>query len=369
MKISVITRHYVINYGSLLQTIATQTAILKLGHEAEIIDYVRYDEHFSRVEKANIKLKPQYNNNFLKKFLYLLVRGPETIYAGKKFLKERLKYLKLSKNYQFFDELKNDTPIADVYLTGSDQVWGPMAAGEYDKAYFLNFIECKKKISYAASFGRIGNDISLNIKSNFKKWLNDYKTILVREKSAKDICDNLLIHSELVLDPTLLLTADEWKEILDIKESIIKEDYVLIYQVHNDKKLDKYAKKFSKEKNYKLIRISPFFHQIIRGGKFILCPSISNFVNILSNAKCLITDSFHGTAFAINFNVPFIEIMPNNNTGTRNKSILELCHLTDRILIDDSVMMDMNVDYSIANEYLRIERINSFKKLKDAIEK
>ena len=368
MKVLVITRHYVINYGSLLQTLATQMAVEKLGHEVEIIDYVRYDEHFSRVEKANIQLKPKYNGNCIKRILYLFVRQPENVFAGKRFLKERNKYLKLTDNYELFDQLKDNPPDADVYLTGSDQVWGPMAAGAYDESYFLGFIKDKKKIAYAASFGRASKEFSEKIRAKFHDFLVDYDHILVREISAKELCDEIGIKSEVAIDPTLLISASEWRRTLNVGAPIIEGKYVLVYQVHNDKRLDDYAKRFAKNSGLKLIRVSPFWHQIIRGGDFICCPSVSEFINILSNSSCLITDSFHGTVFAINFNIPFIEVMPNNTTGTRNKSILELCSLEGRILKDDNVMMDLNVDFSYANEFLSNERNKCMNQLKDAIE-
>lgn len=356
MKVAVISRHYIINYGSLLQTLATQEVIRQLGHDPIIIDYVRFDEHFSRVERANIQLKPHYNNNVIKRCIYLMLREPENVVAGKKFFKERKKYLNLSDYYEFFDELKNKPPLADVYITGSDQVWGPMAAGAYDPAYFLSFLDNEKRVAYAASFGRTQKEFSQKVIESFKDWLGKYSTVLVREISAQTLCTDIGIDSKIVLDPTLLLSAKEWRRVLSIRDSLISQKYVMVYQVHNDKRLNRYAIKYAKEHKMLLVRVSPFLHQMTRGGKFVYCPTISDFVNLLSHATCLITDSFHGTAFAINFNVPFIEVMPNNSTGTRNESILDLCGLKDRILINDDDVAEKPIDFSTANNFLEKQR-------------
>ena len=84
----------------------------------------------------------------------------------------------------------------------------------------------------------------------------------------------------------------------------------------------------------------------------------------------MITDSFHGTAFAINFNMPFVEVLPNNNTGTRNMSILRMTGLSHRILRDeeDIQLAKNKVDFTEANEVLKEKRIESLEILKKMIE-
>ena len=116
------------------------------------------------------------------------------------------------------------------------------------------------------------------------------------------------IESEQVLDPTLLIDKNEWSKY--ITKNVVKEEYVLVYQIHNDQKLNAYAKMFAKKSGLKLVRVSPIFHQFKRGGKFVYLPDIGEFLSLVKNAKYLITDSFHGTAFAINFNTQFIEVLP-----------------------------------------------------------
>ena len=83
----------------------------------------------------------------------------------------------------------------------------------------------------------------------------------------------------------------------------------------------------------------------------------------------MITDSFHGTVFAIIFNTPFVEVLPNNNTGTRNMSILRLTGLSNRILKDDDIDLAMTtIDFSETNRILEEKRENSIEILKHMLE-
>ena len=143
----------------------------------------------------------------------------------------------------------------------------------------------------------------------------------------------------------------------------------MVYQLHNDKRLGEYAQKVAREKGLPLLRVSASLHQITRPGKFIWCPSIKNFLSYVKNAECMITDSFHGTAFAINFNTPFVEVLPNNNTGTRNMSILRLTGLSNRVLKDDDIDLAMTtIDFSETNRILEKKREESIEILKHMLE-
>ena len=154
MKVAVITRHAITNYGSLLQAMATQRVVEGFGHTCEIIDYVRSDESYQQHEITLLKRKTSWNNNPVKRLLYLALRQPESILAGRRFEKFQKKYLKMTKRFSSVDELSKEKIDADVFVTGSDQVWGPVENGTYDSTYCLSFVpEGKKKISYAASFG------------------------------------------------------------------------------------------------------------------------------------------------------------------------------------------------------------------------
>ena len=363
MDIKVITRHAPSNYGSLLQSIATITILERLGHTCEIIDYIRDDEHGLKAVTTSLNGKQGWNGNPLKKLAYIALRYPEEKTAEIKFSRMRKKYLKLTQRCQAHEDLKQLD--ADVFMTGSDQVWGPTLNGQYDEAYFLSFVSGKPKTAYAASFGR--TDFTPQILAEYKKLLSTYSDIAVRENSAVDLLTQMGIPcAGQVLDPTLLLTGEEWSK--RIKRNM-EGKYVLVYQLHNNPVLTDYALRFARHTGLPLYRISPTFHQIRRGGKFIYLPDLDEFLSYIKNCTYFLTDSFHGTAFALNFNKQFIEILPNNKTGSRNQSILQLTGLTDRILTDfnDFSMADKVIEYTSVNNILAKERQKSIAILKSLL--
>lgn len=361
-KVAVITRHAILNYGSLLQAIATQQILKNLGYTCEIVDYIREDEHYRNQEKTLVIGKPYYSS-YIKRIAYLALRQPESVIAGKRFDKMRKKYLHLTKQYTDLSQLQLDKPQADIYMTGSDQVWGPVMDGTFDSAYCLSFTaDCDRRIAFAASFGR--TKFTQETEAFYKKWLSRYEAIAVREDSAVQLLNSWGLQAKQVIDPTLMLDSAYWGRLT----TDIKKKYILVYQIHNDKKLDRYAKAAAKRVGLPLVRVSASFHQCVRGGKFKFCPDIGEFLSYIKNAQCLITDSFHGTAFALNFNTPFVEVLPGE-TSTRNMSILRLTGLTDRILKDenDVDLAFKPVDFTHANKVLEEKRKASLSILKEML--
>lgn len=363
MNIKVITRHAVPNYGSLLQAIATQNIIEQLGHKCEIIDYYRDEERGLKGIFTWLRGKKGWSDNFLKKMAYTAFRYPEEKAAELKFDTMCRRHLKLTPHCSDEEDLaKLD---ADTFMTGSDQVWGLTLNDRYDEAYFLSFVKNKRKIAYAASFGR--TDFSDEIISDYKRLLSDYDRISVREDSAVKLLENWGIGcAGQVLDPTLMLTSDLWEKY--VTEPINKK-YVLVYQIHNCHKLNYYAKQFAKRAGLPLIRVSPYLHQIIRGGKLCCLPDVGKFLSYIKHCSYLITDSFHGTAFALTFNKQFIEVLEDEVAGLRNKSVLRLTHLEDRIVnnINDFSISGKYIDFKPVNSILDEERERSLKILESIL--
>lgn len=360
MDIKVITRHAPSNYGSLLQSVATQTILERLGHRCEIIDYVREDEHGLKAVKTTLKKKPAWNHNILKKAAYIILRYPVEKLAESKFSKMRKRYLKLTRRCRTHNELKSLD--ADIFMTGSDQVWGPALNGNYDSAYFLTFVTDKPKIAYAASFGK--TDFPAPTVEKYKEMLSAYSGITVRENRAVALLNQWGIPNYgQVLDPTLLLDSKVWSAFSEKEFS--EHNYILVYEIHNNPELDACAKNFSKYKKLPLIRVSAILHQFSRGGKFVYRPDVKVFLSYIKNCSYLITDSFHGTVFGIIFNKEIIEVMPNNSTGSRNYSLLQLTGLTDRIVksADDFSPAGCKIDYGSVNAIIAREREKSLDKL------
>lgn len=368
MVINVITRHAPTNYGSLLQAIATQRVIMNLGHECRIINYIPKCETGVRMAITQLERKTKWRRNPIKKAIYLMVAEPETLLMERKFLAMRKKYLLMGPCCATTGELKKlyAEKKDEVFLTGSDQVWGPISTGHYDPTYFLDFVpKSSRKLAFAASFGKtIFDEQTLK---EYRVLLKKYDSLAVRENVAVELLKKMDISAKQVLDPTLLMDADAWSEY--VKPMKKPEKYVLVYQIHANSDLDHYAVKFAEKAELPLLRVSPLLHQAKRSGKFVYCPDISGFLDLVKNATYLVTDSFHGTAFAINFNTQFVEVLPNTGTSSRNQSILELTGLTDRIVRDlnDFSYIDQEIDFKEANEKISTSRIESIRILEEML--
>ena len=368
MVVNVITRHAPTNYGSLLQAIATQRVIMNLGHECRIINYIPKCETGVRMAITQLEQKTKWRRNPIKKAIYLMVAEPETLLMDRKFLAMRKKYLLMGPCCATTGELKKlyAEKKDEVFLTGSDQVWGPISTGHYDPTYFLDFVpKSSRKLAFAASFGKaIFDEQTLK---EYRVLLKKYDSLAVRENVAVELLKKMDISAKQVLDPTLLMDADAWSEY--VKPMKKPEKYVLVYQIHANSDLDHYAVKFAEKAELPLLRVSPLLHQAKRSGKFVYCPDISGFLDLVKNATHMVTDSFHGTAFAINFNTQFVEVLPNTGTSSRNQSILELTGLTDRIVRDlnDFSYIDQEIDFKEANEKIGTSRIESIRILEEML--
>lgn len=361
MNIKVITRHTPSNYGSLLQAMATQTVLRQIGHECQIIDYRRSSERGLRSVSTALSAKKDWNGSLFKKWAYIALRYPTEKIAEIKFDSLRRTHLDMTCPIDSNENLSGLK--ADVFMTGSDQVWGVMPDGSQDDAYFLDFVKSGPRVAYAASFGK-----SEEYSQHISNLLSRYDSITVRENRAVEMLVEMgLPAPEQVLDPTLLLDAGEWSKFIRRKD---RGKYILVYQIHNNPLLNDFAKKVAKIKKLPLLRVSPFMHQIFRAGKLRLLPNVGEFLGLIRDAELMVTDSFHGTAFAINFNTDFVEFLPNNNTSSRNQSILQHTNLTDRIVTDpdDTSIIDKKIDYSPVNDIISAERKHSLEVLRCMIE-
>ncbi len=356
MKIGILTMHRVKNYGSALQAYALQQILFMLGKENEIIDYVYPNERHIKIP-------------FLRKIIFLLkcrmywlIRGKEKHEIDKYdiFID---KYLKISKK-QFRSpiSLKYCCSKYDIYMTGSDQVWNNRWLNG-DNSFFFPFINGKKKIkvSYAASFGSI-----ITSDKNISKWINqiiDYKNISVREKNGETLIKKYIDRdAEVVLDPTLLLSKNEWLK--NFGNNNYKENYILVYILSYAWNPMPYANDFIEHyaKTLKLpIKIITAPDEIIeRHPEWELLEDVGpiEFINLFANANLVITSSFHGTAFAVNFEVPFYSILENENPkDDRQLSLLKLLDLQNRGVVIGSPFPNLvDINWKNTRKLLETER-------------
>lgn len=221
MKIKIITLHRVYNYGSVLQAYATQKLIEKYtGADTEIIDY--YSSF--RTPKALIMSNGGYNG-VLKIATYRIFHLFSILLKIKTFGGFLNTKCKLTRKYITFDDLLSSPPIADVYVTGSDQVWNSIYNRGIDKAFYLQFAPLiSKKVSFVSSFGMA--EIPENEKDETKKYLNEYSAISVREDEAVELIKNEGLKTPTwLIDPTLQLTKKDWLAISS--KRLVREPYLI----------------------------------------------------------------------------------------------------------------------------------------------
>lgn len=370
MKISIITRHAIANYGSILQSIATEKIFHKFNLETEIIDYIPESEKLENLVESYIKNSRFWNKNTITRFIYKTLQNKNIYEMNKKFYEYQKKYLNLSeRKYHSKKELIEYKPKSDIFCTGSDQVWGSIGTQKYDDNYFLEFLDKNDiAISFATSFGK--DIIDKELKKKLNILTKKYKEILVREDSAVNILNNSNIYNvKQVIDPTLCINVNDWNNIC-VDKRLIDYNYILIYQLHHNKKLEKYANKLAKITGKKLIRINTSKYFKFKNGKFIYLPSPGEFLSYIKYADIVLTDSFHGTCFSIIYNKEFVDILPKI-TGTRIESILKLFNLENRLVknYNDLSIIKDKIDYEKVNFILKQEQNKTLNVLKQTLEK
>lgn len=372
-KIGIITIEKVNNYGAELQSFALQKKIEQLGFKVEIIDYLYYknwrfkDSRLSRPfipmngkEKLQYWVKYRLINFLIDKVLPIFHKATQN--RNTRFAKFHALNTPFSREYSSMDSLYNSPPQYDVYVVGSDQVWNPAAHSSIEP-YFLTFApKTAKKIAYASSFGMAS--IPTMVQKRMRDLLYNIDVIAVREVSGVKLVKELTgKDAELVVDPTLLLTKKEWTEYM-IPYSAIAEKYILIYQLSDSEYITNFALRISKEKNMPVYRICKRSYHVSKtpGIGNILDAGPSEFLYLIAHASILLTNSFHGTAFAINFNVPFYTIVSSKkNNNSRMESLLQMIGLNDRLLYEEEIVnvIPQDVDFELANEKIEDLRLKS----------
>lgn len=368
--VTVITLQNIRNYGSVLQALATQQVFKELGCG---VDFINYDKNGkeSYIDRTRSFTK---GKGLLAKFIFPFILIPSFIKEDKIFKVFIKKYLnQREKEYTCIEDFKDFPITSDIYCTGSDQTWNSGWNKGILPELFLKFVPNNiKKISYAASFGK--NELDDWEVPETKALLSRYQYISVREASAKDIVEKQLglPYVTHVLDPTLQVSKEYWMSVFgeSYKPKYERGKYVLIYQLNTNPNFDRYAKEFAKRKGWKLVRFCIRHYQSIRCGKAELIPNVEDFIGLIANAGCVITDSFHATAFSCNLNTPMICIYPNSYSS-RLASLLELVGIENRHLTDFndfSFVENTEFDFTHVNEILNQQREIGWDFLKKAID-
>ena len=382
-KVALLTIHRIANCGSLLQTWATIRCVERLGCECTLFDYDYPTWHHLQVaEGAEHKSA---NHAGLKRLLQKL--GLLVLLQHFNFL--RCRFLIRMRTRSLFATLRM-TPRCDyrtickisgydVYLTGSDQTWNPRYMGD-DYSFLLDFTpDSARRISYAASFGCRALPHQYQI--SYGKLLSRYAAISVREQSGvpivRDLCGKEAVA---VIDPTLLMTPTDYACLTGNRIPRGKHFvfcYVLSYVFDAGDCAIKLAAAVSQAKGIPVIFYAgdPQTAKSAKAAGFDVMSdflSVADFLECYAKADFVITTSFHGTAFSLNYRKNFYSIVnPNASADDRVVSFLERFGLDQRGVLPgsdiDKLAADLSVDYSNADRLLAEEREKSLDFLKQAL--
>lgn len=361
MKIGIITMHSARNYGAVLQTYALQNILENEGNEVEIINY-RNDKQTILGYLFNIN--PKFQKNIFTKTVYLGKTIVPKVINTSLFFKFQKRKLHLSDKTIYSKNKIKDFVFADIYCVGSDQVWNPKLKGSFDSNYFFYGVK-GKKISYSSSLGVY--DLSKNEKKIIEDYLEDFSSISVRENSTLSLINIPSKKVECVLDPVFLLDEKKWTNFAECIN--LKQPYLLVYYFGNSKDIMEIASTVALEKNLIICRIAVDFKRYSSDSIIERFVSPERFVGLFLNASYVITNSFHGTAFSINFRKQLL-IYPSTEHNARFDSIMQMFNLHERNLRkieSKSISSLADIDFDIINEILNYERKKSMKYLISAI--
>lgn len=351
-NIGIITFHSDTNYGAFLQAFALTQCLRLEGYKASIIDY------------RKIPNVPHYG--LIKSIASCLFDIPRS----RRYFKFIAPMLSKVRYYSIEDLNNRFSEKFDVLVSGSDQIWNPKCTGNIlNPAYFLAFAlkEKYKKISYASSVGSY--IYNKNEQKLVSKWLGEYAHLSSREQQGADQLMSFLNKDvKVVLDPTLLLERKEW--VNHAKAVNLKGKFVLVYYIDELEEVVEYARNIADRMGAKVALISNMINKPKGVDVVVRHCGPAQFLWLFDNALYICTNSFHGTAFAVNFNKDFVSIL-KRNSPQRQQTLLKKVCLTSRLLDSISQLLELplKVDFSEANKMLAKLREGSLRYLISAIEK
>lgn len=378
MKIGIITILNVNNYGAELQCCALYRKLQKIGYDAEVINFLfgihpkhdfdgeRRTVSISLKQLVKVKLLPVVQNLFC--WLYTENKKIRT----QRFDEFHATYNHLTETvYPSVKSLFDADFNYDVICVGSDQVWNYMK-GYSLEPFFASFDKKgTKKISYGSSIGL--SSLSKEAESVFKNALAKFSYLSVREQQASELLENILHRNiDVVLDPTLLLNSKEWLEVAKF-DMCPTNKYILVYivTIKPCNYVLELARHIAKQRNLSIVRICRDAYPEHSGNDVqeIMTAGPSDFVGLFSRAEFVVTNSFHGTVFSINFSKPFYSVIKNHHsTNSRLTNILRKLNLESRIVSVGSPLPEIcDIDYVVPTERLNKERMHSLDYLRKAL--
>lgn len=348
MKLELITINDLQNYGNRLQNYATQEFFRKKGFQVENI----VDESCCSVKKSNENGMWRIIRR-IKHVILAVCRG--TLICNITNNERRKKFLEFNKNIVYSgiivrtsNELQMNGIEDKVVIVGSDQVWNPEFA--LSDITLLHGIKCKKKISFSASFGVN----ALATEEKIKMSLLDFDALSVREVAGARIIKEMTgRNAEVLIDPTLLLTQDEWRKV-SRKPKGVKNEYILTYFLSSKcEAANKQLSQICREKNVKV-------YELLDAKDWVAgAAGPAEFLWLFDHAQLVLTDSFHACVFSFLFNKPFVVYDRNwgvRNMNSRLETLLEKFSL-ERKYANSGLENDIwEHDYTEGYKQLKIEK-------------
>lgn len=366
MKIGIITFHFVSNAGGILQCYALQKFLSKQGYDVQVIDYrpkyhtVRYTARKNPFIYATWFWKKNAGKRAIKRVimtvrsfmrcLYLNIKQPdkrkEQLFSS--FINE---HIRMTQNYSSLQQLRSNPPDADVYITGSDQLWNPeLLDFAFDPAYFLQFgLENIPRISYAVSTGKKLNEDELFALRGMCEKLT---AISLREYDSKAI-EAIGKDVHVCIDPTLLLDADDYASVESKQKDA--EPFIFVYGFENTSEIHSAIALAKKKYHCKVINGSPNRIKLGEDAENLLNYGPDRFLTLIKNAQCVVTNSFHGTVFSIIYHKDFITIA-HSTRGRRMTSLLSRLELTCRLWGDSGFDFSGIPNYEAVGKRLLVLR-------------
>ena len=262
-------------------------------------------------------------------------------------------HLRTSRVYKCKAELEEDPPMADAYICGSDQIWNTYIE-DFDNTYLLDFVKAGRKISYAASgIKKLQDDTAIDL---IKSQIKDFSGVTLRESYAANKLG--LSYANVVLDPVLLLKKSDWSSLCS--NVSVKKRYMLCYFAGNVSfDFEKFTKRFAAEHGLQRILLMPEWRNIARSGIKYYDAGPVEFLSLIKNADIVCTNSFHGTAFSVLFNKPFIVGQHMPFLDERLTTLLTLLDLRDMEIDPQKPLLSdrlFNVDYDKIDLIVEKER-------------
>lgn len=371
-KIGILTYFNYINYGSMLQGYATQKAFQKYlnnPNDCVLINY-RYQSKVKKSKLSFLLLRIKRLYHYIcncRKYFTISKYSSKLNLKAPIFDDFRNRYtLTTEIFYRNKQQLKENPPIFDVYVTGSDQTWSPIVSGGYSETpMFLDFAKAGAiKCAYAPSLGT--SNLSESDKKILEGHITDFKVLSSRETSGVEILNKLTgkIVSK-VLDPTLLLNGDEWREI-SINPKLKKNGYILCYFIGEKDYYREFTQQLSTQLDLPVYYIPVSWKDCRKKNNLLFEVGPLEFIGLIDNAKVVLTDSFHGTAFSSNLNTTFYSFVKHSG-GAKAVDNSRLYDYLSSIGLEARLIEQYNggqidyseIDFQDVNARLQVQRDES----------